>query len=312
MAVRIPVYNNSGNIQEMSPSAVTAIIDNITYQYALNPSVTLSVVGSGGNLSAINDTRYQAGTVSTSVSSFPDEATTQEPQLVTTSFQRINQTNAVITPTGDSGKTFPLFLNSGNLQAMNTQDVLDTFIRPAVDKLVSGTLSNTTGGTYFISTTTSVAGATLVSSTPIFIDTRADTSAYDPTTIGDHSLDNPTTITNFYLHRHTGAATAYTSPMFITASNQLQEYNQATFNSLMQEYIRDEASESTGGYKIRYSIGTTGTGNTRGSGITNTTLNGSGDYQTRQVNNDDYRAQEFPNGTPVTSATYYLRIFKTT
>jgi hypothetical protein len=41
-----------------------------------------------------------------------------------------------------------------------------------------------------------------------------------------------------------------------------------------------------------------------------TILNGSGNYQTREVNADDYRAQEFPDGSAVTAATYYLRIHK--
>ena len=41
-----------------------------------------------------------------------------------------------------------------------------------------------------------------------------------------------------------------------------------------------------------------------------TILNGSGNRQTRFVNADDYRAQEFPDGTPVTAATYFLRIHK--
>ena len=44
--------------------------------------------------------------------------------------------------------------------------------------------------------------------------------------------------------------------------------------------------------------------------MADTRLNGSGNYQTRFVNTNDYRAQEFPNGTPVTVNTYYLRINK--
>jgi hypothetical protein len=45
--------------------------------------------------------------------------------------------------------------------------------------------------------------------------------------------------------------------------------------------------------------------------MANTILNGAGNYQTLFVNTDDYRAQEFPNGTPVTTDTYFLRINKT-
>ena len=62
MAVRSPLKNDSGNLKEISSAEVDQVVDQIIYQYSLNPSVvTLSVVGSGGNLSSINDTRLQAG-----------------------------------------------------------------------------------------------------------------------------------------------------------------------------------------------------------------------------------------------------------
>ena len=44
--------------------------------------------------------------------------------------------------------------------------------------------------------------------------------------------------------------------------------------------------------------------------MADTILTGSGDYQTRQVGGDDYRAQEFPNGSPATVTTYTLRVTK--
>jgi len=44
--------------------------------------------------------------------------------------------------------------------------------------------------------------------------------------------------------------------------------------------------------------------------MTNTILNGSGNYQQRFVGVDDYRAQEFPDGVASTSATTFLRILK--
>ena len=43
-----------------------------------------------------------------------------------------------------------------------------------------------------------------------------------------------------------------------------------------------------------------------------TRLDGSGNYQTRFVNANDYRAQEFPNGSPQTITTTFLRITKAT
>ena len=310
MAVRTPLINDSGNIKEMTSTQVDEIVDQVVYQYSLNPGVTLSVVGSGGNLSAISDTRLQAGAASTSASSFPSEATTAEPSTVTVNYQRLNSANASLTPTADTGKTWPAYYNSsGAIQAMSLTDVKDTFLHPAIDLLTAGSTTTQQAGTYTIATSTTLSGATNVSTTPIFSDTRADTTLYTAGGIGE-TLDQPTTITNYYLHRIDGSNTSYTAPFFINASNHLQEFDTTTFNSLLQEWIRYTAASSTDGYAISYSIGTSGSGNTRGSGIVDTKLNGSGNYQTRFVNADDYRAQEFPNGTPTTINTYNLRIIK--
>ena len=310
MAVRTPLINDSGNIKEMTSTQVDEIVYQVVYQYSLNPGVTLSVVGSGGNLSSISDTRLQAGAASTSASSFPSEATTAEPSTVTVNYQRLNSANASLTPTADTGKTWPAYYNSsGQIQAMNLQDVKDTFLHPAIDLLTAGSTTTQQAGTYTIATSTTLSGATNVSTTPIFSDTRADTTLYTAGGIGE-TLDQPTTITNYYLHRIDGSNTSYTAPFFINASNHLQEFDTTTFNSLLQEWIRYTAASSTDGYAISYSLGTSGSGNTRGSGIVDTKLNGSGNYQQRFVNADDYRAQEFPNGTPTTINTYNLRIIK--
>ena len=310
MAIRTPLINDSGNIKEMTSTQVDEIVDQVVYQYSLNPGVTLSVVGSGGNLSSISDTRLQAGAASTSATSFPSEATTAEPSTVTVNYQRLNSANASLTPTADTGKTWPAYYNSsGAIQAMSLTDVKDTFLHPAIDLLTSGSTTTQQGGTYTISTSTSLSGATNVSGTPIYSDTRANTAAYTAGGIGE-TLDQPTTITSYYLHRIDGSNTSYTAPFFINASNHLQEFDTTTFNSLLQEWIRYTAASSTDGYAISYSIGTSGSGNTRGSGIVDTKLNGAGNYQTRFVNANDYRAQEFPNGTPTTINTYNLRIIK--
>ena len=195
----------------------------------------------------------------------------------------------------------------GDFKSMSLTDIKDTFLHPAIDLLVSGSTGTQQGGTYHISTATSVGGSTEVSgsNTPIFTDTRADTSLYSAAGIPE-ALDQPTTISNYYLHKITGSDTSYTLPIFTTATNQIQSYPEATFESLLQEWIRNTATSSGDGYEINYSY-TTGTN--RGSGMGDTTLNGTGDYQTLQVG-DDYRAQEFPNGTAVTTNTYYLKINK--
>src|SRR5210317_2080669 len=310
MAVRTPLKNESGNVKEMSSAEVDQIVDQIVYQYSLNPSVALSVVGSGGSLGTISDTRLQAGAASTSTTAFPSEATTAEPSTVTVNYSKIDSSTASVTPTTDTGKTWPVYYNaSGHIQAMSLQDVKDTFLHPAIDLLSAATTTTQQAGTYFISSSSSVAGSTLVSATPIFLDTRADTTLYTAGGIGE-TLDQPTTITSYYLQRVNGSDTSYTVPFYINASNHLQEFDSATFESLLQGWIRYTAASSTDGYSISYNLGTSGSGNTRGSGMGDTRLNGSGNYQTRFVNADDYRAQEFPNGTATTINTYYLRINK--
>jgi len=140
MAVRKPLYNNSNNLQEMNTTMVAQIVDQVAYQYGQNPSVTLSVVSSGGNLGTLTDTRLQAGAQSTSTTAFPSEATTAEPSTVTVNYSKISSTNAsVSTPTADTGKTWPVYYtDTGEIRAMSLTDVKDTFLHPAIVQLTSG------------------------------------------------------------------------------------------------------------------------------------------------------------------------------
>ena len=308
MAIRAPLYYSAGNLREMTSPEVNEIITQTIYQYSLAPSVALSVVSSGGNVGSITDTRQAASVHSTHASSFPPESTTAEPTTVTVTYDKINQTtNSGSAPT-DSGKTWPCYRTAtNNIQAMSLQDVKDTFLHPAIDLLVGASLTTEQGGTYHINTSNNVAGSTLVNGTPIFVNTQADTSQYSAGTIGDHALDNPTTIQNYYLHKLDGANTSTKTPLYVTAANDIREYVVADFNTLIGNAIKYTAAASVDGYKINYSY-TSGTN--RGSGMADTILTGSGDYQTRQVDADDYRAQEFPNGTASTSNTWYLKINK--
>tara|TARA_B100001113_G_scaffold323098_1_gene293916 strand:- start:191 stop:1126 length:936 start_codon:yes stop_codon:yes gene_type:complete len=310
MAVRKPLYVASNNLREMTTAMVTEICQAAVYQYSLNPGVTLTVNAGNGTIGSINDTRKQAGAQSTSTTAFPSEGTTAEPGTVTVAYNNVVSTDASLTPTADTGKTWPVYYNSsGQIQAMNLTDVKDTFLHPAIDLLTSGSTGTDQAGTYTVSTGTSLSGCTNVSTTAIFTDTRADTGAYSAGSIPE-TQDQPTTITNYYLHRIDGSNTSYTEPYYLNGSNNIVEYTAATFNGLLQEWMRKTAADSSDGYAISYTLGTTATGNTRGSGMADTILDGSGNYQTRQVNNDDYRAQEFPNGSSTTAATYYLRIIK--
>ena len=309
MAVRSPLYNNSGNLQEMTTTMVDEIVDQIVYQYSLSPSVPLTVVGSSGSLSAISDTRLQAGASTTDVTNFDTAGETPNVSTVTVTYDKITETRTTVTPTSDTGKTWPVYYTSGGaIQSMNLQDVKDTFLHPAIDLISAATTTTQQAGTHFISSAASVSGSTRVSATPVFSDTRANAAAYTAGGIGE-TQDQPTTITNYYLYTVDGSDTSYTAPLFIEGSNNLQIYPDATFESLMQEWIRYTAVSSTDGYSFAYNVGTSGSGNIRGSGMADTKLNSS-TYATRFVNANDYRTQEFPSGSSVTQNTYYLRINK--
>jgi hypothetical protein len=308
MAVRAPLYYTGGNLKEMTSAEVDQIISQAIYQYSQTPSVALSVIASGGNVGSITDTRQQAGAMLTHASSFPSEATTAEPTTVTITYDKINQTpTSGSTPT-DSGKTWPVYKTAGgDIQSMTLQDVKDTFIHPAIDKLVAATTTTEQGGTYHINTATSVAGSTLVDATPIYVNTQADTTAYTAGNIPE-ALDQPTTIQNYYLHRVNGADNTLTrNPIYIMGGNDLRDYTEVAFETLLASHIKYTAAASVDGFKITYSY-TTGTN--RGTGMADTILTGTGDYQTHQAGGDDYRAQEFPNGSANTANTWYLKINK--
>ena len=309
MAVRKPLYYVSNNLKEMSTAMVTEIVKQAVYQYSLNPGVSLSVVGSSGTLAGMSDTRLQAGAATTDVTNFDTAGETPNVSTVTVTYDKVSHSNASVSPTSDTGKTWPVYVNSSsNIQAMSLTDVKDTFLHPAIDLLASGSTGTDQGGTYHVNASNSVSGSTLVSSTAIFTDTRANAAAYTAGGIGE-TQDQPTTINNYYLHKITGTNTSFTAPYSIDSNNNIKEYTDAAFQSLLQEWMRYTAVSSSDGYALSYNIGTSGSGNTRGTGMVDTRLNSS-TYATRQVNTDDYRTQEFPSGTAVAQNTYFLRINK--
>jgi len=266
-----------------------------------------------GNIGSISDTRLQAGAASTSSSSFPSEATTAEPSVVTVTQNNIKQVLATTpTLTNDTGNLYPVYYDSqNNIQAMNLQDMKDTFIHPVIDTLASTDNTSAQAGTYFISTSSSDIDSTkqIVSGSPVYTDTRADTSAYSAGQIGE-TLDQPTNITIYYLHKNITTAGTLTYPLKIRSDNDLQVYPNSDFDAMIENLMVYTALASTDGYTIRYELGTSTSNFSKGTGIADTRLNGSGNYQTRFVHADDYRAQEFPDGSPTTINTYYLRLIK--
>lgn len=315
MAVRNPLYYTGGNLREMSTAQKDAIIQQTVRQYGLNPSVTMTVVGSGGNLGTYKyDYRYRSGAASTSVSAYPPETTTAEPQLITAAgYSRMSVSASSPTTTDTNNVRYPIYFTGTNIQAMSKTDFLDTFIYPALDILDD---SADRDGTYRLHTSTTLTNHTLISATPVFSDTRAVLASFTAAQIGTSGTyqDHPTTITNYYLFRGNAGLTygdpAIQVPVQATTGGNLQEYSDAGFKTILQEEVRAAAGGLGPSTKrIWYSIN--GSGVNKGTGMADTYHNiGTGTYTQRFVNADDYRAQEFPDGTPATQSTHYLRIYR--
>jgi hypothetical protein len=317
MAVRIPVKYDGTNIVEMTTGERTEWHGYIAYLYAQAPTVTLTVVSASGTLTpGLTDTRMKAGAASTNASAFVAEGTTAEPATVTgTTYDKITGPtyNTDGSAAGDLGAVgYPLYINGdSDLQVMTQADYVDTFIYATLDAMIAASETAATNGTYTIATAASVTNYTEVSGagTAVFIDTRADTSAYAASGIPE-TLDQPTNVTSYFLQRQSRARTFPTAAcLFADSDGNINQgpltADDSTFNAALAVDIKFRAAEDDAGHKLSYNIN--GSGNTRGTAIVDTRLNGAGNYQTLQVG-DDYRSQEFPNGSAAVIGTNTLKI----
>lgn len=317
MTARTPIYYDSGNLVEMTTAEINEWVTQAIYQYANDPSVTVSVVGSGGNISpTMSDTRYRSGPARQSVSNYMSAGAITQ---VTTNYDRISQTKASVTVTGDTNNIlFPVYYDnaSDTIAAMSEADFVDTFIKPAIDRLTAATEANAGdyGGTYTISTGTSLANHTLVSGTAVYADTRANTGSFSAAQIGTAGTyqDHPTTVNNYYLHQRNAVDnTPSRNLLYIDNTDKnLNEYAEATIEGYLAEYVRKLAVDDVvaADHNIDYNIN--GSGNQRGSSMTNTRLTNSNTQRNRLVNSNDYRSQRHPNGSATTIATFTFNILK--
>ena len=302
MAIRTPLKLDSTNLKEMSSTDTGNIIGRMVYLYMTDPSVALSVVGSSGSLDAINDTRTQASASTSHVSSYQ---TAGAVSTVTVTYDKINEAATSLSAPADTNNIrFPVYNDSGNVKAMSLTDMYDSFVSLTTNG--ASTLIPAAQPYKIHTSTTPPSGYTLVSSTAVFTDTRANAGAYTAGSIPE-TRDQPTSITNYYLHRSNGSAVTAPTPLYIDSNQNLREYTAAELDALLKEVIRYTSVNLTSN-KLRYFIG--GSGTTLGTGMANTKLNGSGNYQQRFVNANDYRTQEFPNGSVTTANTYYLKARK--
>jgi len=315
MTVRTPVYYNGTDIVNMTATHITQWKTYIAYLYSTAPTVTVTVVSGSGTLSpTMADTRLKAGAASTDAAAFVAEGTTAEPATVTVNYDTLTGPtyNTSLGAQGDTNNiAFPAYKDGNNIKAMSLTDYVDTFIYATLDAMITASESSATNGTYTIATSSSVTNYTEVSgaNTPVFLDTRANTGAYSAAGIPE-TLDQPSTITSFFVQRASfGRVFPSVAPLLVDADGNLNQVDltsdTTSFNAILKNDIRFYAAEDSGGHKLSYNIN--GSGNTRGTAMVDTRLNGAGNYQQLQVG-DDYRSQEFPNGSAATISTYTFKI----
>ena len=304
MAFRRPLYFDASNdLREMDDTMIDGIRQWTLQSHAGSGLVgtTISFTASGGNLGTMTDNRLIAGVALTRVDRFPTSGETGDAANISINYSRMNQNTGIYSAVSDSGKKNFVYYDGNDIVAMTNTDMYDTIYSPAIDTFVSG---NDIDGTYRIGTSISISGMTEMFGGPIFTDTRANVGAYTAGGIAETN-DQPTTITNYYLHFvNSGYATntsGYVNPVMIDSNNDLF----VTSSTTVRDNVLLPDMRYWVGQKVRYSIN--GSGNNRGSAMVDTRMSGS-NYQTRFVNVNDYRAQEFPGGSVTTVSTNHLRI----
>lgn len=337
MAVRLPLAAQpvDGDVAGLQIfEMATAGVDNIhkfaTYAYAQDPSVNLEVDTANGNLLSgqpFVDTYYVAGAYSTRIDRYATEAETANIVLTTDNYNRLRYVlDSVTLPTGDTNDTqYPLYLynaqgtyggedpNNPNthFRCMTRQDFIDTFVTPALsmmdtDGFYNGTNNIEQNGTYFLTTTNTPTNATVVSNTPVAINSEANVGAYQAAQIPE--AVKQTVDVNYYIAKVDFPATSYAVydavlgtydlPLYFNSGDEMiYQHTPTTWANLIGPYLRYYFGTAGSGYDYSYSLST---GTQKGTTYVDTRLTNSSTYEQRFVNADDYRTQEFPNGTQTT------------
>jgi len=307
MTVRTPLKLDGSNLKEMSSAEIAADINRAAYLYGGDPSVTLSWTNGGGNIGSISDTRLQAGAATSDATNFHTAGETGNVSTLSFTYSRIFETrSSSVFDTSDTNSVrFPVYWDGSNVRAMSLTDFRDTFTKPAIDQLTN---TSDAYGKYRIHSGISLSNHTLVSSSNVYTDTRANVGLYSAAGIAE-TRDQPTSVTNYYLFRGNSNLTSNTvgtaNIMFAQTSGNLQAFTQGNWDALLLTDTRYVA-KSVSGSRIFHNIGTSTAGK-RGSGMTDTRFNSSS-YNQRFVNVNNYRTQEFPAGSAVSISTKYLRL----
>ena len=320
MTARAPLYEDDVEFstmtwQEMSASQISAGQSRARWEYARDPSVTLSYTASGGNLPGTQpkDRRLVSGGSQVNASAFVDSDLTEDPTQIEFTYSRINQTldDSASTPdlTDTNSVGFPAYYDdTGSIRSMTKEDFYDTYIRPAI-------IDKQSASNYFgnYSIVTSVSPSQYTDIGTVFIDTVSDLSEFDSAGIGAYGTTQSPTgeqVTSYNLVQYIGGSNtpSVVAPIYLDANGDIVKDDETRFAAQLKQGMR-YAIRFDGTYRLRYLYNDTDSRSTNmGTLMTDTLRNGDGRYVTQFVGADDYRSQEFPSGTPITNETFKLSL----
>tara|TARA_B100001094_G_C18133235_1_gene773506 strand:+ start:260 stop:1276 length:1017 start_codon:yes stop_codon:yes gene_type:complete len=335
MAVIRPLKINEpgGDLQEMTSAEVQLLINEVIRLYANDPGIELSVTSGSDDgtgyqykLSTMNDNRLQASDAATASFPYPTPASVSY-KTIAYSDTLLNMVWRYPFPYKDRAgsayvnHSYPIFYNdpSGYVKAAGWQDMVDTFIKPALQSLTSGTLTpEAAGGTYFVSTNTSETDATLVSPNLIARDTIADVTAFSSGSLPE-VVDQPlnSSTVDYFLHKiNAPAEFSFTLPAVIE-SNNIKTMPLSPFREMLLHLVQYWSVWGTSQQiSLRYQYGSssflTGIGMiTRGTGIADSYASNQIIRQDQNAPNPNatiYYAQSVPSGTATVQTTNYLGV----
>ena len=313
MAFRRPLKIDGTDLKEMTDTEINNIRTQVQYQYGLNPSTNIQIVSSGGNLGTLTDTRQIAGAHITRADRFATEAELQDPSTISVNYSKVDMqtsttynsaanysTVTINQPADTNNKGFPIYYDGNDIVAMTYADFQDTFIKDAVTTLADG---NDRPGTYIVNKSSIKSGSfyPFGSGGEFFIDT-----GFPSTPTFFSAVDQPGEFDRYYILQNNNiSAQSYIAPLQLDGSNDIQQYTTSAFDSLLQAAVRHTTTHTVG-YRLRYNFN--GSGQQKGTAVTNKVRAHSFGYQTVQFGPDDYRAQQFPNGTVTTANTFTFKV----
>lgn len=323
MAVRTNILKLvNGEFVYMTAQDIENIKQNGIHEYWQDPSVTVDVVATNGNMDGMVDRRYSAGVSSVTNTGF---ANPQDVQPVDTTWDTLSENRG--TESDDylgllEPRFFPMYVNAdGDLQTMSQDDFYDTFIIPAYnDWRNAGGAGNYSRGQYEIQEDGAEADDSELeeaSALPVFKNSIADANYFSTATIplgSDEQRDEPVFQTTYKLYKRNTVAVSHPGSLYITLDGEIKELSAGSLAATFKRHFRVACLGINGRSELKYKIfnqadydAYTAYKRILGTGMVDTDLS-SQTQRNRQVG-DNYYSQDVPSGVEETRETYYLCVY---